>query len=84
MQWNLQITLLGNTLAQMSMLHSQGVLEEYNKDLLMFAQGREAEFLNNRSGQSFLVTSLNTRTNWQHCGRQSPQAAALAAHRIDL
>ena len=39
------ITLLGNAFAQMSMLCRQKVLEEYNKELLMFAQGRETEFL---------------------------------------
>lgn len=39
------ITLLGNASAQMSTLRRQKVLEEYNRDLLSFAQGREAEFL---------------------------------------
>ena len=39
------ITLLGNTFAQISMLRRQKVLEEYNKELLTFAQGREMEFL---------------------------------------
>ena len=39
------ITLLGNAFAQMSVLRRQKVLEEYNKELLTFAQGREAEFL---------------------------------------
>ena len=43
------ITLLGNTFAQISMLCQQKVLEEYNKELLTFAQGRaqgrEMEFL---------------------------------------
>ena len=39
------ITLLGNAFAQMSQLHSQKVLEEYNKKLLTFSQGRESEFL---------------------------------------
>jgi len=40
-----EITLLGNAFAQMSQLRCQKVLEEYNKELLTFAQGREAEFL---------------------------------------
>jgi len=39
------ITLLGNAFAQMSVLRRQKVLEEYNKELLTFAQGRKAEFL---------------------------------------
>ena len=41
------ITLLGNAFTQMSTLRRQKVLEEYNKELLTFAQGkdREAEFL---------------------------------------
>ena len=41
------ITLLGNAFAQMSALCCQKVLEEYNKELITFAQGREreAEFL---------------------------------------
>ena len=39
------ITLLGNASTQMSALRHQRVLEEYNKDLLSFAQEREAEFV---------------------------------------
>jgi len=41
------ITLLGNAFAQMSALRRQKVLEEYNKELITFAQGkeRETEFL---------------------------------------
>jgi len=41
------ITLLGNAFVQMSALRRQKVLEEYNKELITFAQGkeREAEFL---------------------------------------
>ena len=39
------VTLLGNAFAQMSMLRRQRVLEEYNKELITFAQGRETEFL---------------------------------------
>ena len=39
------ITLLSNASAQISMLRCQKVLEEYNKELLSFAQGREAEFV---------------------------------------
>ena len=39
------ITLLGNAAAQMSTLRRQKVLEEYNCNLLSFAQSRETEFL---------------------------------------
>ena len=39
------ITLLGNASTQMSALRHQRVLEEYNKDLLSFAQESEAEFV---------------------------------------
>ena len=41
------ITLLGNAYAQMSALRRQKVLEDYNKELIIFAQEkeREAEFL---------------------------------------
>lgn len=36
------ITLLGNAFAQMSQLRRQKILEEYNKELLTFAQGRKS------------------------------------------
>ena len=38
------ITLIGNASSQMSILRRQKILEEYNKDLLSFAQDREEEF----------------------------------------
>ena len=38
------VTLLGNASSQMSALRRQKILEEYNKDLLSFAQDREEEF----------------------------------------
>ena len=38
------ITLIGNASSQMSILQRQKILEEYNKDLLSFAQDREEEF----------------------------------------
>ena len=39
------ITLIGNASSQMSILRRQKILEEYNKDLLSFAQGKEEEFI---------------------------------------
>ena len=38
------ITLIGNASSQMSVLRRQKILEEYNRDLLSFAQDREDEF----------------------------------------
>ena len=38
------ITLIGNASSQMSVLRRKKILEEYNRDLLSFAQDREDEF----------------------------------------
>ena len=57
------ITLLGNAFAQMSMLCRQKVLEEYNKELLMFAQGEKQSFSRlhqNCSDRSSPVMPLST------------------------
>ena len=73
------ITLLGNAFAQMSVLRRQRVLEEYNKELLTSAQGREAEFL--KTAPELLGPKF-PHDDTEHLGNAFAQMSVLCRQRV--